>query len=173
MWALVVIGLLLIVPACVTSDSESLSVNATPTTGVEEGSLAPDLSLQDVRGGDVTLSDLRGQVVMLNFWAVWCGFCRIEMPEIQAAHEAYQNQGFTVLGIDVQEEAEVVRRFGEEMGLTFPLLLDVDARVTRTYEIRGLPTSLFIDQKGVIFAVHVGPLDKAAIARYLAQVGVQ
>jgi peroxiredoxin len=146
--------------------------SGTPPVGTQVGSTAPDFALVDLDGNTVRLSDLRGQVVMLNFWAVWCGFCQIEFPAIQAGYEAHRDQGFVVLAVDVQEERDVVRAFMEDMGATFPALLDAQAEVTLAYRIRGLPTSVFIDQDGIIFAVHIGPLDKEALDDYLTQVGV-
>jgi peroxiredoxin len=144
----------------------------TPPVGTQVGNTAPDFTLVDLDGNTVTLSDLRGQVVMLNFWAVWCGFCQFEFPAIQAGYEAHRDQGFVVLAVDVQEERDVVQGFMEDMGATFTALLDTQAEVTLAYRIRGLPTSVFIDQDGVIFAVHIGPLDNEALDYYLAQVGV-
>jgi len=154
------------------ADTEAAALTA-PSVAPHKGHTAPDFTLQNLDGQPVNLDDLGGQVVMLNFWAVWCGFCRIEMPEIEAAYTTYHKQGFVVLGINVGERHDVVREFVEGMGLSFPILLDGDTEVTSAYEIRGLPTSLFINQDGVIYAVHVGPLDKASIERYLAQAGAQ
>jgi peroxiredoxin len=138
-----------------------------------EGQVAEDFTLDQLDGEPVTLSELRGQAVMLNFWATWCGYCRIEMAEIQSAYEMYQDAGFTVLGINVQEGEDIVRDFARDMGLTFPLLLDAEAEVALGYGVRGLPTSLFIDQEGIVSAVHIGPLDQTTIERYLAEVGVK
>lgn len=140
-----------------------------PPVGLKVGYTAPNFTLEDLQGSEVALSDLRGQAVLMNFWAVWCGFCRVEMPELQTAYDTYGDEEFVVLGIDVGEEAERVASFVQEMGVTFPILLDRRGSVTQQYHIRGLPTSIVIDADGVIRAVHVGPVTQQQIARYLAE----
>ena len=140
-----------------------------PPVGLKVGYTAPNFALEDLQGSEIVLSDLRGQAVLMNFWAVWCGFCRVEMPELQTAYDTYGDEGFVVLGIDVGEEAERVAPFVQEMGVTFPILLDQQGSVTQQYHIRGLPTSIVIDADGVIRAVHVGPVTERQIARYLAE----
>lgn len=143
-----------------------------PPVGLEKGNTAPDFTLTDLEGNQVTLSDLRGQVVMINFWATWCGFCRVELPVIQSVYETHRDSGFVVLAIDVQESAKLVGAFVEDMGMTFPVLLD-SGEVTYLYDVRGLPMSFFIDQNGVIYAKHIGPVDESSLKRYLAQAGVE
>ena len=143
-----------------------------PRVGLDVGDRAPDFELFDLQGRAIRLSDLRGQVVMLNFWAVWCGFCRIEFPVMQTAYERHQNDGFVVLAIDIQETQEAVQAFAEDVGMTFPVLLDSRGQVASAYRIRGLPTSLFIDAEGVIQAVRMGPVDEALLEQYLTQLGV-
>jgi cytochrome c biogenesis protein CcmG/thiol:disulfide interchange protein DsbE len=137
------------------------------------GMRAPDLELRTLDGDTIRLSDLRGQPVMINFWAVWCGFCRTELPEMQQAFEAYRDQGFTILAVDVQEDRSVVAPLVDELGLAFPVLLDSEAEVSRSYRVRGLPTSYFVDQNGVIIGRELGAIDKAWIETYLAQAGVE
>jgi len=110
---------------------------------------------------------------MINFWAVWCGFCRIELPEMQEVYEAYRDQGFVILAVDVQEERSEVKPFVDELGLTFPVLLDSKGEVSRSYRIRGLPTSYFVDQNGVIMGRELGPIDEKWIVRYLVEAGVK
>jgi peroxiredoxin len=161
-----------VAPAPSAAPAQSGVTPTVPSVGVTEGYLAPDFALQDLNGQTFALSDLRGHVLLINFWAVWCGFCRIEIPELQAAYEAHQNQGLIVLGIDVHEDVDLVREFAEGMGMTFPVLLDAGGQVTLDYGIRGLPTTLFIDANGVISAVHIGPLDQETINLYLADIGV-
>jgi peroxiredoxin len=143
-----------------------------PRVGLDVGDRAPDFELFDLQGRAIRLSDLRGQVVMLNFWAVWCGFCRIEFPVMQSAYERHQNDGFVVLAIDIQETQEAVQAFAEDVRMTFPVLLDSRGQVASAYRIRGLPTSLFIDAEGVIQVVRIGPVDEALLEQYLTQLGV-
>jgi len=141
--------------------------------GLRVGDTAPDFALESLRGETIRLSDMRGQVVMINFWAVWCGYCRIELPAMQAVYQVYQDQGFTVLAVDVQESRDVVQAFVEDAGLTFPILLDQRAQVTSMYRIRGLPTSFFVDGDGIITAVHLGPVNEQIIEEYMAEAGVE
>jgi peroxiredoxin len=143
-----------------------------PPPGVAEApypdNFAPDFSLARLDGDSLTLSDFRGKPVLINFWASWCPPCRRELPALEAAYAAYGNDiGF--IAVDVKEAPETVAAFVEEIGLTFPVALDQDGRVSsRLYEIRGTPTTVFVDANGVVAARHVGPLDEAMIDSYLA-----
>jgi peroxiredoxin len=141
--------------------------------GDQEGQLAPDFELEDLDGNEIRLSDYRGQVVLINFWATWCGYCRAEFPEMQRAYERNQDRGFIVLAINLQDRRQSVQAYVQEMGLTFPVLLDPLGRATGKYETRRLPTSYFVDQEGVILLKKVGPVDEAMILEVLAQAGVE
>ena len=126
--------------------------------GGEVGQHAPEFTLEDLDGQQVRLADLRGQVVLLNFWATWCGPCRTEMPEIESIYRAYRERGFTVLAVDLQEDATEVRPYLRELGLTFPGLLDRDGAVSRAYRTRALPSSFLIDRQGTVRYLKIGPL---------------
>jgi len=121
-----------------------------------EGFAAPDLTLQTLDGETVTLSDLRGQAVLSNFWASWCPPCRNEMPAIQQVYEEYRDEGFTVLAVNSQEQETRVAAFAGELGLTFPILIDRDGRVFDDYRVAALPTTFFVDRAGVIRGVTTG-----------------
>jgi peroxiredoxin len=140
---------------------------------VQVGDLAPDFELVDLDDSGVALADFRGQVVLLNFWAVWCGYCRAEFPVLQAFYERHQNDGFVVLAINIQERKELVSEYVGETGLTFPVLLDRRGEVTARYRVRGLPTSFLVDRDGRILEKHIGPVDESMLDEYLAQSGVQ
>ncbi len=144
-------------------------------TAPQPQALAPDFTLTslDVRepqsndGQTVQLSDLRGRPVLLNFWATWCPACRTELPALQAAYERYGEQ-VTFLAVDVKESPDTVASFVSPFGLTFPVLLDEQGQVSdRLYQVRGIPTSLFITPDGVVSARHIGPLTETDIDRYL------
>jgi peroxiredoxin len=141
--------------------------------GIHEGQLAPEFELEDVRGQTVKLRDYRGQVVLINFWATWCSYCRIEFPDIQRAYESNQDKGFVVLAINVQDRKESVQAYVQELGLTFPVLLDPLGRASGPYKARGLPTSYFVDQQGVIVLKKVGPVNEPMIEQVLARTGVE
>lgn len=129
--------------------------------------VAPDFSLTGLDGSALTLSDLRGRPVLINFWASWCPPCRQELPALQAAYDTYGDEiGF--LAVNVKEPANTVTAFATEMGLTIPIVLDPEGQISNeTYQVRGIPTTIFVDARGVVMARHVGPLDEVAITGYL------
>ena len=124
--------------------------------GPEIGKLAPDFELSSLDGKVVSLSDFRGKPVFLNFWATWCGPCRFEMPFIQKMYEGLSNEGLVVLAVNVQENPATVKEFVESFGLTFPVLLDTNSEVRLAYNIRGIPTTFFIDKNGIIQDIKIG-----------------
>jgi peroxiredoxin len=134
------------------------------------GDLAHDFKLQDLGGNSVSLTDFRGQPLIINFWATWCPPCLIEMPELQASFEKYKEDGLVILALDQDESAEVVRSFfHDEFGLTFTPLLDVDQAVAGQYGVLNFPSSFFINGDGIITAIHRGPALQAQIDDYLAE----
>jgi thiol-disulfide isomerase/thioredoxin len=135
------------------------------------GTTAPDFMVTSIYGDSMRLSDLSGRPIMLNFWASWCGPCVEEMPILQAFSERYSNE-LMILGINADEPREDVLDFVEQNELTFPMLMDPDSRIQDLYRIRAFPTSYFIDQNGIIRAVHIGTLSEALLDRYLEQIGV-
>jgi len=128
---------------------------------------APDFTLTTTDGETLTLSELKGKPVLLNFWATWCPPCRAEMPYIQAAHEAYKGAGLVVVAVDVQEGREKVSQFARELGLTFPLALDTTGQVGTTYQVRAFPTSFFIDREGIIRSTFTGPMTSPVLEERL------
>jgi peroxiredoxin len=132
----------------------------------EVGAVAPDFSLQNLQGEAVSLRDLRGQNVLINFWATWCGPCREEMPDIQAR---YNRGDFAVLAVDFGESAEAVRGFLDEINVDLPVVLDTDGRVQELYRVRGYPSTFFIDRNGVVRFFHIGQMSAADIDSFLRQ----
>jgi cytochrome c biogenesis protein CcmG/thiol:disulfide interchange protein DsbE len=146
------------------------------TSGLEVapvmGALAPDFTLFEVEGEQMSLSDFRGQPVLINFWATWCGPCRLEMPAIQERFERYKDEGFVVLAVDFDETASDVRAYGKGLGLTFSLLLDPGAEVQKLYRNRSYPSSFFVDAEGVIQVQHIGVMTEGQIDENLAKIGL-
>ena len=131
-----------------------------------EGFLAPDFSLQTPQGETITLSDLRGQAVLVNLWATWCPPCRAEMPAVQKLYHEYKDQGFVVLAVNMtyQDDPSAVVPFTQEYNLTFPILIEDTGDVARNYELRSLPSSFFIDRQGFIQEVVIGgPMSEALL----------
>ncbi len=143
--------------------------------GLQVGETAPDFTLSDLDGNAYSLSDFRGKPVMINFWATWCGPCRVEMPEMQKAFEQYGPEGFTILALNQDESAETVQDFFyDQLNLTFTPLLDNNSIVAADYGAFGIyPTSFFIDSDGVVAAVHRGPATLEQIEAYLSLADLQ
>lgn len=128
---------------------------------VRVGQPAPDFTLQDLHRQTQRLSDYRGSVVLVNFWATWCPPCRIEMPTLQAVYEKLGDQGLIVLGLNWTQvdTPQQVEPYVESLGVTFPILLDPDGHVADSiYPLQGLPTSIIIDRAGVVQQISIGPL---------------
>ena len=125
--------------------------------GVAQKPLTPiEFELPDLAGKKVKLSSLKGKVVFLNFWATWCGPCRSEMPSMQRMYEKFKAQGLEILAVDLQEDKGQVQRFADELGLSFPILLDSEGDVGARYNARAIPTTYLFDRTGFIFARAVG-----------------
>jgi peroxiredoxin len=127
-----------------------------------KGGATPALELEDVDGKLHRLSDYRGKVVLLNFWATWCGPCREEMPSMEALRASLQGRPFVVLAVNVGEGARVARGFGDKMSLQFPLLLDRDTKTSKAWGARILPASFVLGPDGRIRYSYLGAIDWTA-----------
>jgi peroxiredoxin len=124
---------------------------------VGRGSPAPAFTLPRLGGGELSLEALRGQVVLVNFWATWCKPCEDEMPAMQRLYEALAGSGFELLAISVDETPEPVEAFRARLGLGFPVLLDADQRVAHAWQTFRFPETLLVGRDGVILERYVGP----------------
>ncbi len=134
------------------------------------GKPAPDFTLLTPEGGSVSLSEFRGQAVAINFWATWCPPCRLEMPMLEAAYQRYKAQGFTVLAVNQQESPSAARAYFQELGLSFPVVIDETGEVSSLYRVLALPTTYFVDRKGIVRAMHRGLMTEQQLEGYIAQV---
>ena len=135
------------------------------------GEPAPDFQLQDLDGQDISLRDLRGKPVLINFWATWCRPCVFEMPYLQQIYEEWSGEGLVLLTINIGESPTRVKGFLENYNLSLPALLDTKKNVARKYNITGIPTTFFIDKDGIIQEKIVGAFpSKGAIEKYLSQI---
>jgi thiol-disulfide isomerase/thioredoxin len=145
---------------------------ATPAPAPVAGAPAPDFTLTDLAGQPVQLSSLKGQVVLVNFWATWCIPCRAEMPSIQQAYNAHKGQGFTVLAVNLNESQADVQSYVNNLSVNFTVLLDAGDSISNMYRVRGYPTSFFIDRSGTVAIENVGMMTDAQLASNLAKVGL-
>jgi len=132
------------------------SNSAPPTQGTEVGNLAPDFQLNNLEGEPVSLSDFRGNPVMLNFWATWCSPCVREMPDIQSMYDEQSIKGLVLLPVNMGGTSSQVKGFLQSHNLSLPVLLDIDRDVAQKYGIRYIPTTFFIDKDGIIQVVRFG-----------------
>lgn len=137
------------------------------SSGMQQSSNGQDFTATTLQGNTVQLSDYRGQVVLVNFWATWCPPCRAEMPTIQAAYDHYGDQGFTVLAVNNGETSEQIVPFASYFRLDFPILLDTNRSVQESFGIRSYPTSIFFDGSGEMYATHTGMVTEADLVRYI------
>lgn len=158
-------------------------VDGTPVTSADIGPLAsnppavgetaPDFALKDVSGHVVKLSDLRGKVVWVNFWATWCIPCKQELPDIQAIYSEKKAQGLEVLEVNWDETADLAKPYFQQRHLTMPVLLDSAGDVFKQYKLTGVPDSFFIGRDGKISSLYFGQLSQDKMREHLATAGLQ
>ena len=124
---------------------------------------APDFTLKSLEGSNLRLEEYRGQVVLINFWASWCGPCRQEMPLLDRLHHRYEDAGFAVLGVNVEGEVEPAQEIVDKTNVTFPILIDDGQKVSDMYDLQAMPTTVVVDRDGVVRYIHPGykPGDEA------------
>ena len=158
--------ILLIILTCVL-----LVTGCSEPSGARVGEPAPDFKLQNLDGQYISLSDLRGKPVLINFWATWCPPCRDEMPYLQKIYEEWSGKGLVVLAIDIGESHSKVKEFLKTHNLSLPVLLDTKENVGRKYNITAIPTSFLIDSDGVIREKIIGAFpSKGAIETHLNKI---
>jgi peroxiredoxin len=143
------------------SIGQQIMADDSPSTlhPVTDRPMAPDFALADIDGKIHRLSDYRGQVVIVNFWATWCPPCREEMPSMQRAWEQIKDHNIVILAIDIGEDEDTIFAFSADYPVEFPLLLDLDSRVIQDWPVRGLPTTFVIDPQGRIAYRAIGSRD--------------
>jgi len=117
---------------------------------------APDFTLRSADGGNLRLQEQRGQVVLVNFWASWCGPCRQEMPHLSRLYDKYRASGFTLLGVNIDDDPRQASQAAARLGLKFPVLLDADKAVSRLYDLGSMPATVLIDRDGRVRYLHRG-----------------
>ena len=139
---------------------------------IEIGSEAADFQLKDLEGREIQLKSLRGSVVLLNFWATWCGPCRLEMPVIEKLHQQLHGKGLRVFGVN-DEEIDTIREYIAEHEYSFPTLVDTDQQAMNLYRIRGIPTMVVIDREGKIAQYRLGLSREGDLRSWLRKAGIE
>ena len=138
----------LLMPATVIAASDTTALMAT----------APDFTLRSMTGPNLRLQEQRGRVVLINFWATWCGPCQQEMPQLNKLYDKYHAAGFVLLGVNVDDDAKHATDVATKLGLHFPVLMDSDKTVSKLYNLATMPSTVLIDRDGKVRYIHKGYL---------------
>lgn len=141
--------------------SKKPNTNANPST-------APQLTMFDLNGSKVSLDDYKGQVIIVNNFAVWCPPCKAEIPELEQYYQENKNKGLTIIAIEAGQPLDMVQYFVKEMGISFPVWLDPQMESLKTFRLNGLPNSIVIDRKGFIRQTWVGAVDKKFLEKQVS-----
>ncbi len=134
----------------------TLALISLPMAALAAPDVAPDFKLAAAGGKDVSLAQYRGQVVMINFWATWCGPCRQEMPVLEQLQHKYKPMGFTLIGVNVEPDSVGAVDWLKATPVTFPILFDTDSKVSKLYSVSGMPSTVIVDRKGNLRYLHRG-----------------
>ena len=138
--------------------SLAVLVAGTAVAAIAPSSTAPDFTLHTMNGPNMRLQEQRGKVVMINFWATWCGPCRQEMPHLDRLYDKYKSSGFVLMGINVDDDTRNAVAVAAKLGVRFPVLLDTDKQVSRLYDLSTMPSTVIVDRDGKVRYVHRGYL---------------
>ncbi len=136
----------------------ALTVLATSSLAASDlaGQPAPDFALKSSTGENLRLSEYRGDVVMINFWATWCGPCRQEMPLLDQLYSRYQRVGFSLLGVNIDDDSSRAMDMIHELGVSFPVLFDARKEVSKLYDVDAMPVTVLVDREGNVRHIHKG-----------------
>lgn len=140
---------------CIATVLAGILLTTPVTAGVMSGE-APDFTLKSHSGQNIRLSEYRGEVVLINFWASWCGPCRQEMPLLDELHNQYNALGFTVLGVNVEQDPYQARKLLKDMPVSFPVLFDDRSVVSKQYDVIAMPSTVLVDRNGNMRYLHKG-----------------
>ena len=129
---------------------------AAPAAEIVSGQAAPGFTLKSLGGKNLSLREYRGQVVMINFWATWCGPCRQEMPALNALYEKYRSAGFMLFGVNVDAESASAAQMAGKLKVSYPILFDTDKKASELYRVNTMPMTVLVDRDGKIRYVQPG-----------------
>ncbi|MFD2371818.1 thiol-disulfide oxidoreductase ResA [Brevibacillus sp. GCM10020057] len=137
---------------------------------VKVGKAAPNFSLQQLNGPALTLGDLKGKGVVLNFWGTWCEPCKKEMPALQQKYNEFKDKGLVVVGVNIGETPVAVEPFVKQFGVTFPILMDSESQITKLYRIGPIPSTFFISPDGKVEEIFLGQMNEAMITEKVRKI---
>lgn len=129
---------------------------AMPVLAAQPNAPAPDFTLSTLKGSAMRLQEQRGNVVLVNFWATWCGPCREEMPHLNRLYDKYRALGFTVMAVSIDDDPAKAASMASKLGLNFPVLFDADKKVSRQYDLKAMPYTVIVDRDGRVRHLHRG-----------------
>ena len=147
----------------------ALPVFATSVDSIRTGAPAPAFQLASNTGKPVNLDSLKGQIVLVNFWASWCGPCRKEMPILEQLNRQFHNKGVTLIGVNVEPNSAAAADWLKATPVSFPILFDTDSKVSKLYQVEGMPNTVILDRKGNVRYIHRG-YQPGAENEYLDQI---
>jgi thiol-disulfide isomerase/thioredoxin len=148
----------------------SMGVAGAASNGpLSNGNPAPAFDLDSLAGKHVNLADYKGQVVLLNFWASWCGPCRKEMPILEQLHKAYKTKGVQLVGVNVEPNSDDAKKYLQSTPVSFPILFDRESTVSKLYQVQGMPNTVILDRSGKVRYIHRG-YQPGAENEYLDQI---
>jgi thiol-disulfide isomerase/thioredoxin len=142
---------------------------ATTMDQIHTGAPAPQFQLNSNSGKPLSLADLKGRIVLVNFWASWCGPCRKEMPLLEQLNRQYRSKGVTLVGVNVEPDSAAATDWLKATPVSFPILFDVDSKVSKLYQVEGMPNTVILDRKGNVRYIHRG-YSAGAESEYLDQI---
>lgn len=135
-----------------------IASSASTASAAKVGDLAPNFTLKSATGTNLRLSEFRGEVVMINFWATWCGPCRQEMPLLEKLYSRYRDVGFALLGVNIDGKSTTAKAMAKRLKVNYPILFDSDKNVSKLYDVNAMPTTVMVDRDGRVRHIYRGYL---------------